>query len=278
MRTVPYDTSRDALYRPHLAPSIFPVPSLSEELLCAESSRLVYKHFERPSSPEKREIEAALGSVGFTEIAYFAQEESQAFAAWNSESETAVVAFRGTEQDDPTDLADDLDTLPDPWEKGGKVHGGFKRAFHKIWGDDINSWIDRHQGRQLLFTGHSLGAALATLAASLRKPGQLITFGSPRVGDADFLDTLPVAPIAYVDCCDLVTHLPPPLFGFEHPKTRIYIDRLGQVTPGATEELIREDGWTARQEYLLHHSWRRGSVAVRDLADHAPINYVYALA
>jgi triacylglycerol lipase len=281
MRPIPYDATRDALYRPYLAPSIFPIAGeLTEELLCAESARLAYKRFER-TADEKDEVAKALRSVGFDQVSYFAKEQTQAFAAWRADSRTALIAFRGTESDDPTDLADDLATVRTAWPKEGTVHKGFKRALELISGE-LETWIDQHRPGRLLLTGHSLGAALGTLMASLRTPERLITFGSPAVGDHEFAaalsETLPANSASrYVDCCDLVTRVPPEELGFEHVGTRIYIDWLGRVTPDATEELIRDDRRAGREDYFLHHAWKKGNVAVRDLADHAPINYVYAL-
>ena len=276
-RTVPYDPTRDALYRPHLAHDFFPVKDgIPDDLLCAECSLLVYKRFESVPD-EEHEARSALLSVGFDEVAWFNQGGSQAFAAWNPQSRTAVVAFRGTEQEDPTDMSHNLDTLPTPWENGGNVHKGFKKYLDLIWAE-LDRWLQEHPGR-LLFTGHSLGAALGTLAASLRKPARLVTIGSPRVGDRDFVETLSGFDISrYVDCCDVVTRLPPPI-GFVHvnQETPLYIDQLGEIKPGATADFIREDRWTAREEYILHEAWKRGNAAVRDLADHAPINYAYAL-
>jgi hypothetical protein len=279
MRTAPYDSSRVALYHPEQQASIFPVHiQPSEDLLCAESSRLAYKRFE--SDPQQRgEISAALQTVGFEEIAFFDHEGSQAFAAWSSGSKTALVAFRGTQPDAPTDLADDLTAILVPWEQGGTVHQGFQAALARIR-SDIAGWIERHPGR-LLLTGHSLGAALGTLMASLIKPAKLVAFGSPRVGDQGFVKTLAgIAVSRYVDCCDLVTRLPPELGSlFTHVGTQVYIDREGRVTTSATatDAFIEADRETAREEYLLHETWKLGSVAVRDLADHAPINYVTAL-
>ncbi|MBW8875772.1 MAG: lipase family protein [Acidobacteria bacterium] len=276
-RTVPYDPTRDALYRPHLTHDFFPVKEgLPDDLLCAECSLLVYKHFESVPD-EEQEARSALQSVGFDEVAWFNQGGSQAFAAWSPRSQTAVVAFRGTEEDDPTDMAHNLNTLPTPWAAGGRVHEGFKKYLDLIW-SDLDSWLQAHPGR-LLFTGHSLGAALGTLAASLRKPVKLVTFGSPRVGDSGFVNTLSGFDISrYVDCCDVVTRLPPPI-GFVHvnQEAPVYIDQLGEIKPGATKDVIRQDRGTAREEYILHETWKWGNAAVRDLADHAPINYVYAL-
>jgi len=277
-RTYRYDSSHDALYRPHLAHDFFPVKDeLPDDLLCAECSLLAYKRFEKVPD-EEREVRSALLSAGFDEVAYFHRDGSQAFAAWSSSSRTAVVAFRGTEQEDPTDMAHNLEAFQRPWPKGGKVHQGFKECLDLIW-PELDRWLQEHTGR-LLFTGHSLGAALGTLAASLRTPAKLVTFGSPRVGDSDFVKVLSGFDISrYVDCCDLVTRLPPPSFGLAHvkPDTPLYIDRLGEVKPGATKDFISKDRETAREEYILHQAWKRGNVAVRDLADHAPINYVYAL-
>ncbi len=278
MRTVPYDATRDALYRPHLAHGFFPVKDgIPDDLLCVECSLLVYKKFESIPA-EEQEARSALQSVGFTEVAYFNRDGSQAFAAWSPGAKTAVVAFRGTEQEDPTDMAHNLESFSRPWPQGGKVHEGFKEYFDLLW-TDVDPWIDAHSG-QLLFTGHSLGASLATLAASRRKPTKLVTIGSPRVGNADFVATLSEVDISrYVDCSDLVTRLPPESFDLAHVNKAnpVYIDRLGEIHPDATEDFIRDDRGTAREEYILHQAWRRGTVTVRDLADHAPINYVYAL-
>lgn len=61
----------------------------------------------------------------------------------------------------------------------------------------------------MFMTGHGLGAALATLMASVRTPAALYTFRSPKVGDADFVATLaPIKSYRYVNCCDLVPQIP----------------------------------------------------------------------
>ena len=41
--------------------------------------------------------------------------------------------------------------------------------------------------------------------------------------------------------------------------------------------MIDDDKVRGRAEYLVNHAWRYKNLPVRDLADHAPINYVSAL-
>lgn len=280
-RTIPYATDRNALYHPHLGKSIFPVNPLSDELLAAEAARLAYKQFEK-SPAEKAEVEAAWRSVGFDPPVFWNREGSQAFAAASPARRLAVLAFRGTEGDDPSDLAADADTIWSPWKPGGRVHQGFAHYLELLW-PDVAAWLATWPG-QLILTGHSLGAALATLAASRladrRDTLELITFGSPRVGDEELTRTLAGIRISrFVDCCDLVTQMPPEVMGFRHvaSATLCYIDRLGQVHRQPSDELLEDDAHKARADYLLSYAWKIGHVAVRELADHAPINYVEAL-
>ena len=65
----------------------------------------------------------------------------------------------------------------------------------------------------------------------VRKPSRLITYGSPRVGDSEFVSTLGGVEIStYVDCCDIVTQLPPQIAGFSHCGQLRYIDRMGNIS------------------------------------------------
>ena len=128
--------------------------------------------------------------------------------------------------------------------------------------------------------GHSLGAAIATLLARPAQATHLITIGSPRVGDATFAAgitaTLGLEVTRIVDCCDVVTEIPPTQAGFEHAGRLTYIDRNGGVAADAATEFINADRLQARIDYLAQHAFRFGTVLSRDLADHAPVNYVRA--
>src|SRR5207248_290470 len=100
-----------------------------------------------------------------------------------------VVAFRGTRIQDLPDVLADISFLPE-LTSNGLVHSGFQKALLSagVW-DEAKAYLGNIPGAQLiLFTGHSLGAALATLARRIYRdpkgrPHALYTFGGPRVGD-----------------------------------------------------------------------------------------------
>jgi triacylglycerol lipase len=75
----------------------------------------------------------------------------------------------------------------------GKVHDGFLQTY-ELFHDAIREAVDiTEPGSKLFIAGHSLGAAMATLALPdigarmKRKNITLYTFGSPRIGDNAFV-------------------------------------------------------------------------------------------
>lgn len=271
---IAYSASRDDLYRPCEHAQFFSSGQpRSEAALCAEFSRLAYCQISSSFAFDQDKIREVLKTVRFTECEFVETSSTHCFVARRL-NELAVVAFRGTDADDPTDLGDDGDLILVPWQKGGKVHQGFSNSLKEVH-DRIEGLLQPIQGR-LLFTGHSLGAALATLLASERNPNFLYTFGSPRVGDAEFAATLKsVSNGRYIDCCDVVTRMPPELFGYVHVGDPFYIgfDRCVKFNPDTRS--VEADQKLAREKYLDEFAWKNGTVALRDLADHAPVNYVF---
>lgn len=69
-------------------------------------------------------------------------------------------------------------------EDQARVHRGFKRVFDLLW-DPLEDLL-RRQTLPLVFTGHSLGAAMANFAASRMRPAKLYTMGCPRLGNPAF--------------------------------------------------------------------------------------------
>ena len=152
-----------------------------------------------------------------------------------SQGDFAVVAFRGTQPDQWEDIFADANILLVPWQTG-RVHLGFKKAFDVIR-PKLDPIVARLTGsRTLWFCGHSLGAALATLAAD-HYPGTrgVCTLGSPRVGDSAFARAfnakLSGKSFRYVNDHDVVTHVPPPI-GYEHVDPRRFIGPDGTVSDG----------------------------------------------
>ncbi len=271
---IPYSARRDDLYHPCNNAAVFFPGGRPEtlEALCAELSRLVYCKFESTDDTEQK-VREILRGIGFDTTEFFSVAGTQGFLTTDTTQHLSVLVFRGTEAEDPTDLATDAEAWLTSWDRGGRVHRGFAEALLRAWPtiQDLLKQVER----KLLFTGHSLGAALATLAASTYRPAGVYTFGSPLVGDEAFTNTLSGLDIQrYVDCCDIVCQMPPEILGYRHVGTVQYIDRDGVRKTNPTAEEIREDQLQGREQYVLKYAWKIGNVAVRELADHAPVNYV----
>jgi len=283
--TIPYSARKEDLISPHKGAGFFPagVPK-TDGALCAEMARLAYCRGSSGFAFDQDRITNVLSRVEFTKcqffesVGHFHGGGTHCFLAVREDGDKtlAVLSFRGTDADDPTDIATDADTILTPWETGGTVHEGFAKALNEVRPnlDQALKSIDF----RILFTGHSLGAALATLQASVRKPHSLYTFGSPRVGDSQFINILNGLPgRRYVDCCDIVTRVPPETLGFVHVGDPYYIKLDRNIEFKPQPSLIKEDQDRAREEYVIKYAWKIGNVPVRELADHAPINYVTAV-
>jgi len=283
--TIAYSPKKDDLFYPCKNAVFFPAGApKSDAALCVELSRLAYCQSDGNFALNQARISTELGKIGFTAAGFF---ESQGkpqgrgthcfVAVSKDDPKLAVVAFRGTDKDDPSDVADDCKAAKIPWERGGKVHEGFAGALADVR-PALEKALQSLPGR-VLFTGHSLGAALATLLAGVKTPDALYTFGSPLVGDADFVATLTnVKNFRYVDCCDIVTRIPPAGLGYAHLGQPYYIAQDRSVTFNPGDDFIRKDRIEAFFEYpLKYHAWKAENVGVRELADHTPVNYVTAV-
>jgi len=235
----------------------------------AEASLLAY-------IPEVEAVAAALEGTGFEDPVSFSAESTHAFAA--DDGAAVVVAFRGTETGDLDDLKTDMDILLEPWPGGGRVHRGFREALDLVW-DEIRDHLEHVSGeREIWFTGHSLGGALATLAARRWSPTRgLVTFGSPRVGDVAFRAAHAVPTWRVVNNNDAVSRLPPPVL-YRHVGERVYVDRHGRTKLGTTrlERVVDEAAGHRDQAARVLARWRAGerdAVVWDALVDHSPLHY-----
>ena len=168
----------------------------------------------------------------------------------------AILVFRGT--DSKRDCVTDMECGILPWgqNKPG-IHKGFRKALDSVW-KDIEKELSQ-LACPIFYTGHSLGAALATLAAARYGPRAVYTFGSPRVGNEAFAASLQTVPIhRVVDNKDAVALLPPEALGFRH---------------AGLLQLLVEPQAEAKINFFLEllQVFERPPTL---LADHAPVNYV----
>ena len=284
---IPYDDSVASLMHPGDARDFFPLRGeTSDAGLCAEMARLAYVKFERPDLKRRLEDEF-LPRVGFKSNAFMDVGGTQVLVTDGQTRDShavRVIAFRGTEPDDLRDIFDDLKFLPTPWAAGGTVHGGFAGAFGRVKEPVLAAINGATSGQTVLVTGHSLGAALATLAASLASKVRLVTFGSPRVGDSAFTSLIGAdRHDRFVDFLDAVTRIPPDgLLGFVHGNRGHFIARDGTLQRNLPDQDIVQSQQGAGSmnlttvEFLARlkaAATRPDRILVRDLTDHAPINY-----
>jgi hypothetical protein len=278
-----YDPTREALYRPERFDTIFKAgQTYSPIQLAVEAARLAYYRAEETPAEEAR-LKEALARVGFTNLTLFGDADSgaAAFAARRSTDGMALLSFRGTQPDDCRNIKKDLEADLVAWpESAGLVHRGFADAVRALT-PQILEWIEtsKPDPGKLIFTGHSLGAAMATLAASIWQSAWLVTLGSPRVGDAAFAETVRTTRIVrFVDCCDVVTRLPPKVGGYTHVKASRYLTRNASTVENPDESFVIADRFRARVDYFVRYSWKFWrNVLFRGFADHAPTNYARAV-
>lgn len=133
-----------------------------------------------------------------------------------------------------------------PWLAGGEVHRGFIEAFESVEHHFINVIP---ANAKLIIAGHSLGGALATLAARSLDwrfdVERVITFGSPRVGNgrfaADYSQRLGSRTARIVNEHDPVPFGPPWIMGNRHVETEIYLPEEGDAKIARRLETIALD-------------------------------------
>ena len=193
--------------------------------------------------------------------------------------EMVLVAFRGSET--PSLFSSRVINAIRDWlitdadiamvtveDLGGKVdlHRGFWRAFMAVAEDiDVAVRGPVAEGRSLWITGHSLGGALATLAAPWlcargAAVGGVYTFGAPMVGGprlAQLFEGLPIRNFhRYVYEGDAVPRLPPEPVKYQHATPARVIAQDGSIRLCETEREERPS--------LLHHPPRLYCEALYD--------------
>ncbi|GIL50703.1 hypothetical protein Vafri_6817 [Volvox africanus] len=219
----------------------------------------------------------AMGSESLTPVAFVENEQTdtQAWIYRNVEAREAVISFRGTEQVKWKDIATDLNLTPcslNPerlddnaglpftariirgWagvhHKQFMVHKGFLDAYDSVRRtvftllDEITGTGNKGDNWQVVVTGHSLGGALATLAAyelaDRRTPARAVqkiamySFGAPRVGNKAFAEEFDrLVPDAWrvTNSNDIIPSVPR-LMGYCHVGHAVRLGADGDVKIG----------------------------------------------
>jgi hypothetical protein len=175
-----------------------------------------------------------------------------------SNDDLAIVAFRGSELTPRADDPRDYSEIVKDWVRnanihtdefsGARVHRGFGEGIEQLWRQSqFSRLIAELPSRRIWFTGHSLGAALATVAAArlIAEGGRLdglYTFGSPRVGNEALGRMMADGGLncyRFVNGQDVVTMVPllskpPDVVDFKHAGTLKYIDSDGSISEDPT--------------------------------------------
>jgi triacylglycerol lipase len=220
------------------------------------------------------EIKAILTAARFDDAKQVGADpanSTKGFIAWRSgASPFAVVAFRGTDKDDPRTLDTDKDLVPQSRD-GYIVHRGFGRALDQVWDSEVTpvlaAFLGVHPGAPVYFTGHSLGAALATISVTRFQGAAcaLYTVGSPRAGDDQFVRAVLQKTrkvFRFVNCQDIVTQIPPEVVlqhYYRHVGAERYINRAGEILDHPSDF----DKWVDATRGIVEHD---GVAAISDLA------------
>ncbi len=162
---------------------------------------------------EKEKLESELNTLGMKLLKTFDEDGTQAILC--SFNNYIVLAFRGTEAESIKDIKADADARTIKCEESkGKIHSGFNQAFKAVHLQIQTKLDDKEFDNTPLFiTGHSLGGALATIGAKrLKHKGGIAgcyTYGSPRVGDEEWVSEIKTPIYRLVNAADCVTMLPP---------------------------------------------------------------------
>jgi hypothetical protein len=245
---------------PPFDPAAGPEHSRTHALWLAELCRLFYRQdVEEVMFPPQPSRASFLAKAGLKQRAFFASVDMDTHAMLvepMASPSFAILVFRGT--DSKRDCVTDMECgiLPRDQNEAG-VHKGFRKALDSVW-DEVEKELFQ-LNCPIFYTGHSLGAALATLAAARRVPRAVYTFGSPRVGNEAFAASLKTVPIhRVVDDKDATVLLPPEAMGFRH---------VGLL------HLLKEPQAEHKKPSFLE-LLKVFEKPPRLLADHAPVNYV----
>ncbi|KAI8820094.1 Alpha/Beta hydrolase protein [Fimicolochytrium jonesii] len=192
---------------------------------------------------------------GTTLVDHFYKDSTTGYVAYNDAQKTIIISFRGTLF--PLNFFRDLQLYTEKLTIGvngagwgtaapaaARVHSGFQTTYEVAQArvrSTVSSILAQPARSQykIVVTGHSLGGAVAVLAAldlldfvtpSLNNRIELYTYGEPRVGNSVFarwVDSLPIKIRRVTALHDLISTVPRREWGtldYQHHNAEYYID------------------------------------------------------
>ena len=144
------------------------------------------------------------------------------------------------------------------------VHAGYREIALKL-DDHVCEKLMQNRPERIVFTGHSLGGAVATLLAMQWSSvsDALITFGQPRVASAKLVrEKLQCSYIRVVHGSDAVTQVPK--IGYGHAGTLLYLANDGRNIVGKPDDIV---GAVERGIDMMK-DWLHESVTDHWMGDH----------
>ena len=249
----------------------------------AAASSLVYEN--------EKTIRKTLGTWGFKRFHFLEANsftsaaglgfpmDTQGFAC--SDGRAVLVAFSGTEPTQILDWLTNINAVATYAPAGlGRTHQGFTMAFLAVREQLDAALAELHDGSLPIWvTGHSLGGALATLAAAhLRYIGKLpvqglYTYGQPRLGDHEFSRSLkralPGRVVRFANNADIVPQVPPPglFLKYRHGEREGRFDHEGRLS-------LDLSLWLRTRAALKGPAKALGTECLEALLDHSMDRYI----
>lgn len=201
--------------------------NISEQTLAVQSHAMAVL----AKSAYKKDCKSHMMDYGFIkDYKYLNNDGAEAHIA--SSDTHIVVAIRGTEISDKEDWIRDAQMWPKTHGPGW-VHTGFRKAGRKLL-PLITDYILARPNREVYITGHSLGGAMGLYIAQELEwktacEVTLFTYGSPRLGNRDYVKAAVFPHHRFVNSSDIVPHIPPFILGYRHHGTMHYISRSGKI-------------------------------------------------
>jgi len=173
---------------------------------------------------------ACKSTTGTKPVAYLYDETLNVAGYVAATANTAIVSFRGTVTSSIMNWIDDFNftqTVPMGNCAGCGVHSGFYYSYLALR-EQMVAALNKVNSPNVLVTGHSLGAAIACIAAYDLTTTHTVTthytFGQPRVGNEAYATVFKslVSGLRVVHNADIVPHVPLVAMGFHHVPTEVW--------------------------------------------------------